>query len=93
MDKLRKTEEGPRQRSLKADTEEVRLPAKPQGTHRASEETGRWDVHLAPVPVGHRASRLPAAWLLVRYPQASVDPRIPSLGTDLLIAHKRCCWC
>ena len=45
------------------------------------------------VPVGRLASRLPAAWLLVHYPQVFVDPRIPSLGTDLLTAHKRCCWC
>lgn len=81
MGKLRKLGACHEQCSLKA-----RLPAGPTESWNKLEGGNRLvgrDM-LVYIPVGHPASRLPAAWLLVHYPQAFVDPRIPSLGTDLL---------
>lgn len=86
MGKLRKLGACHEQYSLKADAKEARLPAGPTESWNKLEGGNRLvgrDM-LIYTPVGHPASRLPAAWLPVHYPQAFVDPRIPSLGTDLL---------
>lgn len=86
MGKLRKVGACHAQYSLKADAKEARLPAGPTESWDKLEGGKRLVGHdvLVYIPVGPPASRLPAAWLLVHYPQAFVGPRIPSLGTDLL---------
>lgn len=90
MSKLKKVRACHEQYCLKADAEEVGLLTKLKGAPKEAlkqaggrkQPHGTW--HAVHIPVGHPASRLPAAWLLVHYPQAFVGPRIPNLGTDLL---------